>query len=80
MDEKFGPLADGIMKENEKDVLGTFDPQSIVDHWDEIRAIIAEIPSAEELAALCEKLGATSANNCRYVCARKPLLPGVFRL
>ena len=58
MDEKFGPLADGIMKENEKDVLGTFDPQSIVDHWDEIRAIIAEIPSAEELAALCEKLGA----------------------
>lgn len=58
VDEKFGPLADGIMKENENDVLGTFDPQSIVDHWDEIRAIIAEIPSAEELAALCEKLGA----------------------
>ena len=58
VDEKFGPLADGIMKENEKDVLGTFDPQNIVDHWDEIRAIIAEIPSAEELAALCEKLGA----------------------
>ena len=58
VDEKFGPLADGIMKENENDVLGTFDPQNIVDHWDEIRAIIAEIPSAEELAALCEKLGA----------------------
>ena len=31
---------------------------NVVDHWDEIRAIIAEIPSAEELAALCEKLGA----------------------
>ena len=58
VDEKFGSLADGIMKENENDVLGTFDPQNIVDHWDEIRAIIAEIPSAEELAALCEKLGA----------------------
>ena len=58
VDEKFGPLADGIMKENENDVLGTFDAQNIVDHWDEIRAIIAEIPSAEELAALCEKLGA----------------------
>ena len=43
VDEKFGNLADGIMKENENDVLG---------------AIIAEIPSAEELAALCEKLGA----------------------
>ena len=47
-----------FVKENENDVLGTFDPQNIVDHWDEIRAIIAEIPSAEELAALCEKLGA----------------------
>ena len=58
VDEKFGSLADGILKENENDVLGTFDPQNIVDHWDEIRAIIAEIPSAEELAALCEKLGA----------------------
>ena len=58
VDEKFGNLADGIMKENENDVLGTFDPQNIVDHWDEIRAIIAEIPSAEEFAALCEKLGA----------------------
>ena len=31
--EKFGErLADGIMKENENDVLGTFDPQNIVDH------------------------------------------------
>ena len=58
VDEKFGSLADGIMKENENDVLSTFDAQNIVDHWDEIRAIIAEIPSAEELAALCEKLGA----------------------
>ena len=57
--EKFGDrLAPGIIKENENDVLATFDPQNIVDHWDEIRAIIAEIPSAEELAALCEKLGA----------------------
>ena len=51
-------VAPGIIKENENDVLATFDPQNIVDHWDEIRAIIAEIPSAEELAALCEKLGA----------------------
>lgn len=31
--------------------------QNIVDHWDEIRAIIAEIP-LPRLAALCEKLGA----------------------
>ena len=61
VDEKFGPLADGIMKENENDVLGTFDAQNIVDHWDEIRAIIAEIPSAEELAAVEKRAYALGA-------------------
>lgn len=51
--EKFGDrLAPGIIKENAEDVLGTFDPQNIVDHWDEIKALIAEIPSAEEMEAL----------------------------
>ena len=63
VDEKFGPLADGIMKENENDVLGTFDAQNIVDHWDEIRAIIAEIPSAEELAVK-EKNTITKPRHC----------------
>lgn len=58
VEEKFGSLADGVMKENENDILGTFDPQNIVEHWEEIRAIIAKIPPAEELAALYEKLGA----------------------
>lgn len=51
--EKFGDrLAAGIIKENSNDVLATFDPQSIVDHWDEIRAMIADIPSVEEMEAL----------------------------
>ncbi len=51
--EKFGDrLAPGIIKENENDVLATFDPQNIVDHWDEIRAIINELPSVEEMEAL----------------------------
>ena len=58
VDEKFGSLADGIMKENENDVLGTFDPQNIVDHWAEVKDIIAAIPPAEELAALYDKIGA----------------------
>lgn len=57
--EKFGPrLHDGIMKENEHDVLATFDPQNIIDNWDKIRAIIAEIPSAEEMEALYKAVGA----------------------
>lgn len=57
--QKFGDrLAEGIMKENENDVLATFDPQRIVDHWDEIRAIIATIPPAEELEALYKAIGA----------------------
>ncbi len=51
--EKFGDrLAPGIIKENENDVLATFDPQNIVDHWDEIRAMINELPSVEEAEAL----------------------------
>lgn len=58
VEEKFGALADGIMKENANDVLGTFDPQNIEDHWDEIRRIIGEIPPAEELAALYDTIGA----------------------
>ena len=51
--EKFGDrLAPGIIKENENDVLATFASQNIVDHWDEIRAMINEIPSVEEMEAL----------------------------
>ncbi len=51
--EKFGDrLAAGIIKENANDVLATFDAQNIVDHWDEIRAMIDNIPSVEEMEAL----------------------------
>ncbi|MBO4211023.1 MAG: hypothetical protein J5878_00005, partial [Oscillospiraceae bacterium] len=56
--EIFGPLADGILKENETDVLKTFDPQSIAEHWQEIRQVIAQIPSYEELDALYAAIGA----------------------
>ena len=60
--EKFGErLYDGIMKENSKDVLGTFDPQTIVDHWDEIVDIIRTIPQPEELEALYKACG------CKYL-------------
>ena len=51
--EKFGDrLAPGIIKENANDVLASFDAQNIVDHWDEIRAMIDEIPSVGEMEAL----------------------------
>ena len=56
--EKFGErLFDGIMKENEHDVLSTFDPQRIVDCWDPIRDLIATIPSADELENLYKAVG-----------------------
>lgn len=54
----FGPLADGIFKENENDVLKTFAPESIKEHWQEIRDIIAKIPTYEELVELYTKIGA----------------------
>lgn len=60
--EKFGDrLARGIIKENSNDALATFDPQNIVDHWEEIRALIDAIPSAEEMEALY------SACGCKYL-------------
>lgn len=57
--EKFGDrLAAGIIKENANDVLSTFDPQNIVDHWDEIKSMIDKIPSVEEMEALYSGCGA----------------------
>ena len=60
--EKFGErLAPGILKENEDDILGTFDPQNIVDHWEEIRAMIDALPSTEEMEKLYSDCG------CKYL-------------
>ena len=57
--EKFGDrLTAGIMKENENDVLKTFPGQNIVDHWDEIKAMIDALPSVEEMEALYKGCGA----------------------
>ena len=57
--EKFGErLAQGIIKENADDVLGTFDPQNIVDNWEEIKKLIDTIPSADELEVLYKGCGA----------------------
>ena len=62
IDEKFGArLAPGIKKENANDGLGTFDPQNIVDHWDEIVELINTIPPTEELEALYKACG------CKYL-------------
>ena len=60
--EKFGDrLAPGIMKENANDVLGTFDPQNIVDHWPEIRAMLDALPSVGEMEKLYADCG------CKYL-------------
>ena len=57
--EKFGDrLYDGIMKENENDILATFDPQAIVDHWEEIQKLIDFIPPVEEMEKLYSTIGA----------------------
>ena len=55
---EFGDLADGILKENVNDVLATFPPENIKEHWQEIRDIIAQIPSYEELLELYTAIGA----------------------
>ena len=55
---EFGDLADGILKENANDVLKTFPPENIKAHWQEIRDVIAQIPSYEELNELYAAIGA----------------------
>ena len=55
---EFGGLADGILKENENDVLKTFPPENIKLHWQEIRDVIAGIPTYEELDSLYAAIGA----------------------
>ena len=54
---EFGDLAEGILRENENDVLKSFDPQNIADRWQEIREVIAAIPSYEELDKLYADIG-----------------------
>ncbi|MBO7727120.1 MAG: iron-containing alcohol dehydrogenase [Oscillospiraceae bacterium] len=62
IDEKFGPrLAAGIEKENANDILATFDPQNIVDRWEDIRNLISTIPAPETLEKLYRNCG------CRYL-------------
>ena len=58
VEEVFGPLAPGIFKENENDVLDSFPAASIKEHWPQIREIIAGIPSAGELRELFLAIGA----------------------
>lgn len=59
--ERFGPLAEGILAENEQDVLSALDPKNVVNHWPEIREILATIPSEETYTALYQKLGAPTS-------------------
>ena len=54
----FGELSDGVLDENKDDVLNTFDPSSIKAHWQDIRQIISQIPSAKELKELFTSIGA----------------------
>ena len=49
------------MKENENDVLATFPSQNIVDHWDEIKAMLDALPSVEEMEKLYSDCG------CKYL-------------
>ena len=62
INEKFGPrLAAGIAKENANDILATFDPQNIVDRWEDIRNLISTIPAPETLEKLYKSCG------CKYL-------------
>ena len=55
---EFGDLAEGILKENENDVLATFPAENLKKAWPQIRQIIAQIPTYEELNELYAAIGA----------------------
>ena len=55
---EFGDLAEGILKENENDVLATFPAENLKKAWPQIREIIAQIPTYEELNELYAAIGA----------------------
>ena len=62
IDEKFGEsLSEGIVLENQDDVLARFPAQNAVDRWDEVCALIRAIPKPEELEALYRACG------CKYL-------------
>ena len=55
---EFGDLAEGILKENENDVLASFPAENLKKAWPQIRQIIAQIPTYEELNELYAAIGA----------------------
>ncbi len=57
--EVFGPkLCDACIEENANDCLAAVTPEKLAEKWPEIREIIAEIPSSEEIFGCLEDLGA----------------------
>lgn len=57
VEEKFGDLAEGIMIENENDVLAEVKPDIVMYHWDEVQEIVARMPNADMLRNLYKSLG-----------------------
>lgn len=53
-----GSLAEAILKENTEDCLGTVTKELLIEKWPEIRKIIADLPSGEEIYELLNGIGA----------------------
>lgn len=50
-------MLSSILDENTPNILDAVDPAKLVEHKDEIAAIIREIPSAEEIVSMIDKVG-----------------------
>lgn len=51
-----GELAEAILRENSADCLRAVSRRRLIECWPEIRSMVAEIPSAEELSRILEGL------------------------
>ena len=60
IESMFGGLAESVIEENKKDVALGISAERIAECWDDIKAVIAKIPTYEELLETYKLLGAYS--------------------
>lgn len=74
----FGELAETLYRENENDCLASVDVSVLKKRWDDVRQVVSDIPSADELEKIFRRLGMkTTLSDIDVDEAKKPLIMGL---
>ena len=74
----FGELAETLYRENENDCLASVDVSVLKERWDDVRQVVSDIPSADELEKIFRRLGMkTTLSDIDVDEAKKPLIMGL---